>query len=149
MTRSRRLRLGFGIAIALTALFFVTLTVWGTWEAHAYFRRNYPDLPDRGYPVAAVIGSCALLSAEAFVLWRFLGWTSLSIRRRALVASGASLGGAGILFFTSMMPDHVPPRVTYHFLWLLSATAISMGTFLTLAVADVARRLVGGRQSSG
>jgi multisubunit Na+/H+ antiporter MnhE subunit len=129
------------------ALFFVMLVVWGPWEAGDYFRRNYPDLPDRGYPVASVVGSCALLFAEAFVLWRVLAG-SLSIGR-ALAASGLSIGAAGILFFTLMMPDHIPARVTYHFLWLLSAAAISMGTFLTLAASHVARLLVGRRQSSG
>ena len=88
------------------------------------------------------------LFAEAFVLWHLLAGTSLTIRR-ALAAFAASISGAGLLFFTSMMPDHVPPRMTYHFFWLLSATAISMGTVLTLAAAHLARFLVGSRQSSG
>jgi len=145
---SRRLRLGFGVAIGSVMLFFGTLIVRGTWDAGDYFRRVHPGLPDSGYPVASVFGSCAFLLAEAFVIWRLLTGTSLSIGR-ALAALGAALGGAGILFFTSMMPDHVPARVTYHFLWLLSAATISLGTLLTLAATHLARLLVGSRQSSG
>jgi hypothetical protein len=147
MGGSRNVRLGFGVAILTVALFFVTLTVWGTWEAGDYFRRTYPSVPASGYPVVSVAGSCVLLFSEALVLMRLLAGASMSIGR-ALAAFGASVGGAVILFFTLMAPDHVAALVTYHFLWLLSAAAISMGTFLTLSVAHLAR-LAGSRRGSG
>ena len=53
------------------------------------------------------------------------------------------------MFLTLMTPDHVPNYIVLHFFWLLSAGAMSLGTFLLAAGARFVHRLAATRRSSG
>ncbi len=140
----RQIRVGVGLAILALAGCFVALIVTGTVESRAYFRKFGPPLPARPYPMGAVTFSCALLLVEAFVLWRMLiaAWSTLRVR--ALVACAASFVAALVVGMNLM---HAPPRVSYHFLWLLCVTALTLITFLVSAGNLVVERLAHDRGS--
>jgi hypothetical protein len=145
---SKAVRVGLGLFVLAVALCFVVEIIWVTWADGQYFRRAYPNFPSRGYPVIEVSASCALVLVEALVLWRLLRGTVVS-PVRALVPFGASLVGAATMFFSVLAPDHVPNYIVLHFFWLLSAGAMSLGTFLIAASARFVRHLAATRRSSG
>jgi hypothetical protein len=147
MTDSKRVRAGLGVLVLAVALCFVVQIIWVTWADGQYFRRTYPNLP-YGYPSIAVFLSCALVLAEALVLWRLLLGSAISAVR-GLIPLAASLAGAATMFLTLMTPDHVPNYIVLHFFWLLSAGAMSLGTFLLAAGARFVHRLAATRRSSG
>jgi hypothetical protein len=120
----------FGLAVLAAALCFVVLIIMGTTESRAYFREHRPQIPQGPYPVGPVAVSCAMVVIEAFAFWRLLTAGRSSLPIRALIAFGASFAGAFILGMNLM---HAPPRVSYHFLWLLCVAALALGTCLISA----------------
>jgi hypothetical protein len=141
----QNVRRGVGLVILATALCFVVLIVTGTVESREYFRQHGPPIPQRPYPVGPVAMSCVLLLAEAVALWRLLTASWASFLVRALVAFGASFGGAVVVGMNLM---HAPPRVSYHFMWLLGVAALALGSVLISGGSALARRLSASRRVS-
>jgi hypothetical protein len=143
----RHLRWGLGLALLALVAYFVFLIVTGTVESRAYFREHRPFRPPGTFPMGAVVVSCGLLLVQAVALWWFVTGTWSTFRKRALVAFAACLGSAFILSLG--MHVHAPPYVTYHFLWLLCAAALSLGLVVISTSVYVVRRLAGNRPGSG
>lgn len=134
------------VIVGAAALFFVVMIIWMTSGDPYYFRKAHSGVPVRGYPFLNASASCAVLVAEAVVFLRLLGRMPGS-PFRALVTLAVCVAGAGAMF-PLVRSLHVPNDLMLHLLWLLSAGAISLATFLIAIAARLFPRCVRPRRRS-